>query len=464
MLERRVAPRSTSIITTLAMLILLPLFLAGMYQAFNILTQALGVPANIVVHADVKLETISTQFLHAFAQGGEEAQDMIKPVIPEVKALRPALIRIDHLYDYYNIVSRSGNSLSFDFSKLDGYIDSIIATGAKPVLALSYMPPAIAKGGSVINPPDNWNDWALVVQKTIEHYSGKGSRNMSGVYYEVWNEPDLAQFGGWKIGGDKNYLTLYQYAAIGAKQAQNVNQFFLGGPASTGLYKNWVLGLAQSGYRIDFWSWHSYIADPKRYAQDQKNLAEWLAPSPSLIFLPKLITEFGFTGAKSTLYNTMYAAAHTAAVFRQIASGGPTYLFSFQLKDGPNQTDGWGLLSHEAAGKKPKPRYSVYALLDTMQGTKLQLSGEGSWTTALATTQNNVIRLLLVNFNFQNSKAENVPVTFTGLTPGTYTYREHFLLGRDVNFPNITSSDGTLSRQVYMPADSVAVLEVTKTQ
>ena len=39
--------------------------------------------------------------------------------------------------------------------------------------------------------------------KTIEHYSGKGERNMSGIYYEVWNEPDLAQFGSWNWEGTK---------------------------------------------------------------------------------------------------------------------------------------------------------------------------------------------------------------------------------------------------------------------
>jgi len=60
------------------------------------------------------------------------------------------------------------------------------------------MPGVIAKDGNIINPPNDWNEWTLVVQKTIEHYSGKNDRNMNGVYYEVWNEPDLAQFGGWK--------------------------------------------------------------------------------------------------------------------------------------------------------------------------------------------------------------------------------------------------------------------------
>ena len=67
--------------------------------------------------------------------------------------------------------------------------------------------------------------------KTIEHYSGKGGKNLSGVYYyEVWNEPDLAQFGSWKMGG-KNYLTLYHYGRVRREQSgTGVNQFYLGGP------------------------------------------------------------------------------------------------------------------------------------------------------------------------------------------------------------------------------------------
>jgi hypothetical protein len=462
-LEQNTSPRITSLVSTIAMLALLPLLLMGLYQAYSVLTQALGTPANITVNTKIVLEPLRTEYIHAFAQGGEEQADMIHPVINEVRALRPKYIRIDHIYDSFDVVSGSGQTISFNWSKLDAYVNSLLETGAKPVLALSYMPPSIAQNGSVINPPTSWNDWATVVQKTIEHYSGKGNRNLSGVYYEVWNEPDLPQFGNWKLSGEKNFLTLYHQAAFGASNAQNCNQFFLGGPATSGLYKTWIQALVSSGERIDFLSWHSYLSDPKQYATDQRNLAQWLAATPQFALLPKLITESGLTGNKSAAYGTMYAAAHTAAVFRNTVTGGPTYLFSFQLKDGPGQQkDGWGILPHESTGEQPKPRYYVYNFLDTMAGNRLELTGEGSWVSGLASIQNNIIHVLLVNFNNQKNKSENVPITLKNLEPGIYSYRERLLLNRDAKFTETVGEDGKLTREVYMPENSVAILEITR--
>ncbi len=461
-LERDTSPRATSLVSTLALLAFLPLFVVALYQIYSVL-RAFGTPANIIVDTKNVLEPVNTDFLRAFAQGGEEATDMIGPVIPEVRALRPKIIRLDHIYDSYQVVSRNGGSLSFDWSRLDKAVDSITSTGAKPLLALSYMPSVIAKDGSIINPPNNWDEWSFVVQQTIEHFSGRTNRNISNMYYEVWNEADLPQFGSWKLSGDKNYLTLYRYAAIGSQNAKNVTSFSFGGPGTSGLYKNWIIALVSTGARLDFFSWHSYLLDPKQFDTDERNLIEWLLPYPRYTLLPKFVTEFGFTGGKDARYGTMFAAAHMAAVTRQIISGGPTYLFTFQLKDGPNQevNNGWGILAHESKGKKPKPRYYVPGFLQDMNGNRLLLTGEGTWVTGFAAIKDQTIRLMLVNFNMEGSKSENVPILFTNLDPGSYTYREKILLGRNVVFKE-TVTENTLKKELYMPANSVAVLELTK--
>ena len=462
-LERNTNPQITSLVSFITILFFFPLLLFAMYQSVILITRAVGTPANIVVDTKAVLEPIKTDFYHAFAQGGEEAEDMVGPVLSETRALNPKLIRIDHIYDYYNVVRGSGGGMSFDFSRLDTAVNSILAAGAKPLLSLSYMPPSIAKGGAVINPPNDWNDWATVVQKTIEHYSGKGEKNLGGLYYEVWNEPDLGSFGSWKLSGEKNYLTLYQYAAEGAKRAANTNWFYLGGPATTGLYKNWIMALASSGYRTDFFSWHSYLADPKRFTTDQENYITWMLPYPWHTLKPTLITEFGFTGDKSSLYNSTYAAAYTAAVIRQMISGGPSYLFSFEIKDGPGQSNGWGLVAHQNAGKKPKPRYWVYSFIDQMVGNRLQVTGEGTWVTGFASKTEKTIRLFLVNFDRSGSHVETVPIKFTNLDPGTYTLRKHFLFGTDTSSEKAIP-DGVYEEKLYMSAQSIVIVELTKTE
>ncbi len=460
----RVPPKITSIISIAALLFFLPFLLLVSYETVQLISRAAGTVANIAIDAGTNLEPIKTDFYHAFAQGGEESTDMLAPIAGELRVLRPKLIRLDHIYDHYDVVGRNGDSLTFNFQKLDAAIDTILAVGAKPLLALSYMPSVIARDGNITNPPNNWDEWALVVQRTVEHFSGRGGKNLGGVYYEVWNEPDLEQFGKWKYGGnDKNYLTLYRYAAAGAARAAGVNAFSLGGPGTTGLYKSWILALVQSGLRIDFLSWHSYFPRPEQYATDEKNLITWLLPYPQYVLLPKFITEFGFTGNKDTRYGTTYAAAYTAAAIRQMISGGPTYAFSFQPKDGPNQAEGngWGLVTHEDNGKKPKPRYYIYNFLNAMAGTRVDLKGEGTWVTGFATRREGVLRIMLVNFDASGAHSENVPITIANLPPGTYSWRERFLLGRDTTFTE-TVTDQPLAKTLYMPAQSVAIVEISK--
>lgn len=462
-LTQRTKPKLVSLISVLALLLFLPLMLLAVQNIAVLITRATGTPAAIVVDTTSVLEPINTDFYHAFAQGGEEPKDMLAPVVSDIRALKPKVIRLDHLYDLYNVVGRSGSGLTFDWTRLDGAVDSILATGAKPILALSYMPSVIAKDGSIINPPNDWSEWATVVQNTIEHYSGRSGKNLNGVYYEVWNEPDLAQFGGWKYYGSKNYLTLYHWASVGANNAKGVNTFYLGGPSTTGLYKEWIIALVKSGNRLNFLSWHTYQADPKYYDRDQRNVISWLLPYPNYTLLPLLITEFGFTGSKSTLYGSQYAAAHAAAVIRQLIVGGPTYLISFQPIDGPGQQDGsgWGLITHTDNGLKKKPRYYVYNFIDAMAGNRLTLSGEGTWVTGFASVRDNVVRTLLVNFDPRGSHTENVPVTWKNLEPGSYSLRMRYLFGTDTRITQ-EASGSAITRQIPMTAQNVVILELTK--
>lgn len=439
------------------------MFLLVIQQTLTLLSRASGTPAHIVVDTKLQTETVNTDFYHAFAQGGEESNDMLSSISSDVKTLRPKLIRLDHLYDLNHVVSRDGSGLKFNWSELDATVKTILSTGAKPLLALSYMPDVIAKDGVISGPPNDWNEWSEVVKQTIEHYSGKSAMNLNGLYYEVWNEPNLPQFGGWTMGGDRNYLTLYKYAAAGANSAKSVNTFYLGGPVTSGLFPNWITALVQSGNRVNFFSWHSYLPDPQQYTRDQQSVVKALLPFPEYVLMPKLVTEFGFTGDKSTRYDTSYAAAHAAAVIRQLVSGGPTYLFSFELKDGPNDQkgDGWGLITHDNNGLRKKSRYYVYNFLDAMAGTRLTLGGEGSWVTGFATIRDNVIRIMLVNLDPNGSHSENVDVSLKNMSPATYSIRQKIFMGRDTT-TSVELQGDTLTTQVYMSPQSIAIVEVSQ--
>lgn len=466
-ITQRMSGRTISMISLIALLIFLPLLLLAAYETATIISRAAGKPADISVDVNQMTgETINPEFMHAFAQGGEEANDWITPIQQEVSLLKPRWVRIDHLYDFYHIVKREDDRLVFDFSRVDRIIGAIRAVGAVPLISLSYMPDVIARDGVITNPPVNWDDWSEVVQKTIEHFSGPTGLNIADIYYEVWNEPDHPQFGGWKLTGDKNYLTLYEYAAKGASQAQGTGRFFLGGPGTTGLYKNWIMALAEMGRRLDFFSWHTYTDNPERFAQDQQNSTAWLLRYPEAVLLPRFITEFGLSGSKDPRYGTQFAVAYTAAVFRQMAPASPKGLFTFELKDGPNQKsgDGWGLIGHESLGKPLKPRFHVFSYLDWMEGSRLTVAGEGTWVTALATKQGLRFNILLVNYDASGNHVETVPVRVVGLPNGSYEYTQRYVDDKPKESGKTqveTVTDGTLTKQIHMPAQSVVLIELT---
>ncbi|MDP1722847.1 MAG: hypothetical protein Q8L37_06605 [Candidatus Gottesmanbacteria bacterium] len=428
-ITHRVTGKTVSLISLIALLIFLPLLLLATYETATIISRAAGIPANITVNAGIVTnEKVDPTFMYAVNQNEQETSNF-----------KPKWIRMNQLYDTYDMVKKVDGALVFDFSRLDRDMKTMYTLGTTLVINLSSMPPAIAKNSTNTNPPTNWDDWALVVQKTIEHVSGSSGLNIRGVYYEVWNEPDHEKHGGWNLDGEKNYLTLYKYAAIGAAQARETQSFYIGGPATTGLYKDWIVKLAQSGYRLDFLSWHTYSDDPGRFEADQKNISSWLVRYPEIVLLPRLITESGFTRAKDPRDASSFASAYTAAVFRQLASDSPRSLFTLQ------------------------PPNTLMTFLDHMAGTRLYVTGEGTWVTAMATKQGEKLNILLVNFDPNGSHTETVPVQITALPNGTYIYTQQYFDRRqqdEVKKQQVVITDGNLMKQIHMPAQSVILLEL----
>ncbi|GAF80588.1 unnamed protein product, partial [marine sediment metagenome] len=380
-----------SLAVILFLLIVLFLNLDLIKKAQQYLSEASGKPANIIIDTSVNLGPLPHPW-QALAQGGEEKTRMLEPVIPQIRQLEPKYIRIDHIYDFYEVVKRENGKLKFNWERLDKIVDNILKTGATPFLSLSYMPPVIAKDGNITEPPTNWNDWAIVVRKTIEHFSGRNQRNLFNVHYEVWNEPDL--FGNWKIGRDPDYCFLYHYAVLGAQQAKNVNPFKIGGPATTALYKTWVDGflnyVAKNNLRLDFYSWHRYSLNPKDFLDDVNRIDSWLSHHGGYYLLPKFLTEWGSSSENSPYHDGRFDAAHLVSVSRQLLQR-IDLAFVFEIKDGPSPEGKeywgrWGLLTHN--GEK-KPKYYALELLNKIKGNWIRLTGEGTWVTGFAAKDEN---------------------------------------------------------------------------
>ncbi|OGG08104.1 hypothetical protein A3D05_05190 [Candidatus Gottesmanbacteria bacterium RIFCSPHIGHO2_02_FULL_40_24] len=454
--------RNKLIILTFVLLTL-PFFIYSQQFIVTILSRAIEKKANIAVDVNSYTGEIKNGWLN-FAQGGEEPPPMLHNSVTRMKLISPYLIRLDHIFDYYGVLSDDG---SYNFQNLDETVEDIINMGAIPFFSLSYMPKSISSDGTVTGKPRNWQLWQELIKKTIEHYSGKNNKNLTGVYYEVWNEPELVQFGSYKLNGNKNYNELYYFAAKGAQEAVNVNKFYIGGPAVGSYYPLWVDGfltyINENKLRLDFYSWHRYHTDPRKFAEDAQNIRNKLAKYNGFSQLPLILSEWGIDSGNNGNNNTAKAAAFSmATVFKTY--GLIDQLFAFEVKDGPPPGGGkWGLMTHEK-DQKPlflKPRFKAFSASTKLTGTGLKLAGEGTYISGMAVkAADNTINLLLTNYDKNERNWENVPVTFTGIKTGSYQLTARNITVNSSQVSEVISINGEIKKEILMLPNSVIYLEL----
>ena len=429
-------------------------------------SKAAPIKANISIDMAQPIGVINFNW-KAISQGGEEpGVRMLQPVVPQLKQLNAYYIRLDHIYDFYHVVERdSAGRMTFNWQDLDATVCDIYATGAKPFFSLGYMPPAISSDGSLISAPTNWSDWAVVVQKTVEHYSGNSTilcngtvsgDSLSDIYYEVWNEPDLELFGKWSIYGGKDYKTLYAYSANGAQRAQNVKQFNIGGPVTTAPYKNWFQTFLrytkQNNLRVDFISWHKYSQNPEDFTKELNDVNSWLSDPEFDQYraLPRIISEWGFDSNPNPREDSAIGAAHTVATIKTMVDNNLSLAFAFEAKDGSSPS--WGLLRHDG---KAKPRYYALKTLNLLDKTKLNIQGEGTYVQGLASVSKKKYTIVLSNFDIENKNTELVPVHLYNIAPGNYSMTISNLYGTTGKESLVLGTDGILDRSILMNPNMV---------
>lgn len=451
------------LVLPILILLLIPISLYAVSQVTSFFSRGVGNQANILVDTAVTFGTTFKPW-KGIAQGGEEQGRMLFPVIEDLKLLRPEYIRIDHVLDYYDVVSidQSGQ-INFDWTKLDRTLSDIREIGATPFISISYTP-TVLSGGNVTDPPRNWQQWEFVVSKLVEHVSGRGGLAFGDVYWEVWNEPDL--FGGYKLQGEHNYLELYLHTYRGIKAATNTLPFKVGGPATTAHYKNWLTGLlrfvSQNGIGIDFYSWHWYGADLATLEKDLLEIDRILADFPEFSNIELVVSEWGIDSKNNKAYDRLSSAIHTMGGVAAMADR-VDKTFIFEAKDGPGPSQywgRWGLLTHESFGNpEKKPRYQAVAFLNRMVGNKLNIAGQGTWVKGFATKDGNVIRLFLVNYDPNGRHSEFVPITFANLPSNTFTYRRIDFLGQTYERQQTVDSNSWTVQEEMFP-NSATIFEI----
>ena len=453
-----------SLIVVGILVLSLPWTIGLAQTAWKWVTGAYFRPATIVVSVD-KGQGQLRNIWSGVSQGFEKPLDSdlrMSKVSGLMKSVGVKYVRIDHLYDGYGVVSRVDGRLAYDWSRLDRIVGDIISAGALPYFSISYMPDTISKS-DILDLPREWGEWGQVVAALVGHYSRDYKGGLNNVIYEVWNEPDL--FGGWKMYGDKSYPQMYSVASNAAVSVRGAKPFQIGGPATTGFYPAWVKGFYQKldeQVRIDFFSWHRYSAEVEDFVDDATTASEMIAPEITRA-QSLYISEWGVNPERSSSYDGRWAAAHYLAVNRALVGTGIDMALTFEVQDGPHAEEkyhgGWGMLTHEKFGAiEKKPRFRAMEMLSEMSGTRLLVSGEGDYVTAMAARgADRVIRVMAVNYDKSGSHQEVFPLTLSGLGNTTYEVTERYLSGRVVK-NSILVDGGNLRREIALsPSDAVLI-------
>lgn len=452
----------SKIIKSLLLLASLPLSLIAVKQVVDWRKGAAGTPADITIDISSPQGNLNPSLWRNLAQGGEEPTDMIGPVLPLVRQLQPELIRVDHLFDYYKVYQGPNN---YDFSQLDKVINSILLTGAAPLLSLSYTTADMAKNSQNAGEPKDWNQWHQLVLATARRYSVE--KDIPNIYYEVWNEPDL--FGGWHYAKSPSYSTLYLQTARAVAAGAGSSAHKIGGPAITGFYPNWITSLLKlainNNLRLDFLSWHRYSKNIGDFLKDFDKLNLILTDYPQYSSIERLITEIGPNSEPDPDYDNHLSGIHLLSLTTQIA-GKVHRIFPFEIVDGPSprsgKSPGWGLISHPNFGAAVKPRFNAIKLLNKLTGQRLAATGDGSWVTSLATQDGSITRILLVNYDPRNTHLETAPLTLTGLTPGQYQLTTtSYSVNNKASTKQITISTFRYATEIYLDANSAVLLELS---
>ena len=215
----------------------------------------------------------------ALGQGGLSDDPMWTDRVPEIRALRPKLIRL-FVQEYFDLLPKNGR---FHFETLDRSVENILATGAKPLMCICFKPSSLFPNVNqdVVEPLD-YPKWESLVYHLVKHYL---DRRAGIQYWEIANEPDIGEDGGcpYRFKPD-SYVRYYQHTAAAIMRADGGAR--IGGPALASSRSALLPALLNfcdtNGAPLHFVSWHIYSSDPQAIRGTIDHVGALLKAHPGL--------------------------------------------------------------------------------------------------------------------------------------------------------------------------------------
>jgi len=288
-------------------------------------------PVKVSVSLDDRLGPMKMDRF-ALGQGGLSAEPMWDSRIAEIRALKPSVIRL-FVQEYFDLMPKAG---VYHFDTLDHSIDTILKTGAKPMLALCFKPKALfPKIDQDIVEPTDYGQWEALIFNLVRHYKER-KHGIEGWYWEVGNEPDIGEDGGcpYRFRPD-SYVRYYRHTAAAILRADPEAQ--VGGPALAYVKSPILPALLEAASKdaqktpLHFVSWHIYSSDPVAVRGTIDYVNELLKKYPKLepeTFLNEWNLNLGFP-----LSDPRIQPCYVAEVAWQMKDAGLDYSCYYHIRD-----------------------------------------------------------------------------------------------------------------------------------
>ena len=366
----------------------------------------------------------------SLGQGGLSAEPMWDDRVAEVRALRPALIRL-FVQEYFDLLPARGR---YQFETLDRSVDTILATGAKPLMTLCFKPHRLfPEVNQDIVEPRDYAAWEKLIFNLVRHYS---KRRASIRYWEVGNEPDIGEDGGcpYRFKPD-SYVRYYQHTVAAILRADP--KALVGGPALANVHSPILPALLEAASTnstrtpLRFVSWHIYSSDPKAVRGTIEYINDLLKKHPALN-LETFLDEWNMD-LMNPPTDPRFQPCYVAEVIWQMKEAGLDYSCYYHLRDWYVDFDRFArfMSPHGTAfmarwwNRMPqfdglfdyqnhvRHAYFTFKLLSRMRGDRVRLSSDHPAVHGFATHDERMRMQNLLLWNFSNASVP-AEISLTG--------------------------------------------------
>lgn len=351
-------------------------------------------------------------------QGGLSAEPMWDSRIAEIRALRPSMIRL-FIQEYFNLLPEPNR---YHFDVLDRSVDTILKTGAEPLMCICFKPPTLFSDvNQDIVEPNDYGRWQKLIFNLVRHYKDK---NAGIRYWEVANEPDIGESGGCPYRfKPESYVRYYKHTVEAILRADPDAR--VGGPALANVRSPILPALLEfcesQKVPLHFVSWHIYSSRPLQIRGTIDYVNQLLKKSPNT-HAETILNEWNMD-LSNPPEDPRFQPCFVAEVIWQMKEAGLDYSCYYHIRDyhvlfepfARFMSPGGTAFMYKWWNRRPqydglfdyqntvRPTYFTFKLLSCLTGERLHLTSSSETVHGLASWDEKLQLYNVLVWNFSSS-------------------------------------------------------------